>query len=147
MILYFFLACHLVYCCQTIRKLQRCSCKIFLMWIAANMALFIWFSRPAQLTGLTVLLLLLWASLLWKFIAVSSHILIILIILEFLILVLFLTIILSKILISTNIRVVIIFITLAVCEARLGLGLLILLSRKTGTEQTRTLYPFKLNKL
>lgn len=75
-----------------------------------------------------------WLTLLWKLLSTSSHVLMLLLTLEVLILSAMLLFNLSGTHFFTNSELLIVFFTLAVCEASLGLGLLIQLSRKTGSD-------------
>ena len=71
----------------------------------------------------------------YKFLTVSSHILLIILILEFFMLNILIMAALRSFYISSSSSFLMLFFTLAVCEARIGLGLLIQISRSNGSEQ------------
>lgn len=103
---------------------------------------------PSYGMSLTLLALLLaWRLLVLKLIQVSSHTLLVLLILEFFILFFLLLLLNLHHSLFSSSSFVLRFFTLAVCEASLGLGLLIAVSRKFGSQLLTALLAFKLNKL
>ena len=96
---------------------------------------------------IVLLTLLLWLLIVAKLLNVSSHTLLVLLILEFFMLLFLLLLLSLKSSFFSRSNLVLTFFTLAVCEASLGLGLLISVSRKYGSQLLVSLLAFKLKKL
>ena len=117
-----------------------------LFYLRRRILIFILLTPLWGLTPMFTLILLAWLLMFTKLINVSSHTLLVLLLLEFFMLFfLFLLFNLKHTLFSRS-NFILTFFTLAVCEASLGLGLLITLSRKFGSQLLTVTFSFRLNK-